>query len=205
MKVSIWQQFASNHSNNFTVVGQFASTNEAEVAYHQVRDVIRQLIESYKANPTDTWKYSPVEGERVRYPTSVELTVFQPFGIEPRRAVEWAEYHMSQEYTDKTIDLAVRFFENYLYVTDPPVGYGGAEPFNRLVQHLGGKILEVEETWEGLELATDIDCVAPDETTAHIIYQALHTQSNQPLPWLEYLGGQCHENPTQLRENERIY
>jgi|GEM_PF-4540476 len=38
MKLSIWQQFSSNHSNSFTIVGQFASESDAINAVKKLED-----------------------------------------------------------------------------------------------------------------------------------------------------------------------
>jgi uncharacterized lipoprotein YehR (DUF1307 family) len=43
MKLSIWQQFSSNHSANFTTVGQFESAEWAQEALKEVQEIIQNI------------------------------------------------------------------------------------------------------------------------------------------------------------------
>lgn len=45
MKLSIWQQFASNHSNGFTVLGTFANEAQAASAVEKLRHILRDIYD----------------------------------------------------------------------------------------------------------------------------------------------------------------
>jgi hypothetical protein len=44
MKLRIWQQFGSNHSNDFTIVGRFASEGEAAIAAKRLDEIFRLML-----------------------------------------------------------------------------------------------------------------------------------------------------------------
>jgi len=43
MRVKIWQQFASNHSSNFTAVGRFDTPEQAAQARHTFEEMLRAI------------------------------------------------------------------------------------------------------------------------------------------------------------------
>jgi hypothetical protein len=43
MKISIWQQFSSNHSAYYTVVGEFTTPSQAEAAGSQIRQFFNDI------------------------------------------------------------------------------------------------------------------------------------------------------------------
>ncbi|MBZ0315592.1 MAG: hypothetical protein K8L91_04170 [Anaerolineae bacterium] len=50
MRISIWQQFSSNHSSKFTIVGRFGTEQEAEAVANQLltwmKSIIREKVET---------------------------------------------------------------------------------------------------------------------------------------------------------------
>ena len=63
MKLSIWQQFSSNHSAMYTVIGEFASADEAARTADYLRRVMREIDTCNVGNPFPN-AMTPVE-ERV--------------------------------------------------------------------------------------------------------------------------------------------
>lgn len=181
MRISIWQQFSSNHSNSFIVVGKFKTEQEAYSAYLHVRRVMRRIIEAHQIESPEI---NPIPGYEDRYaPSPIEIEVFAPYGIVPRHLSDWTTYLMMRE---DWLHDAVQFYENYIYVCDPVTGYAGAEPWDRFVASLGGEIQKSEET-EPEHLVVDFICSAPDVEVAQRIYQQLNLDFEvQPLPWLLY-------------------
>lgn len=53
MRISIWQQFSSNHSSGFTVVGEFATRSEAENAANKIREILYRLKDWHTARRRD--------------------------------------------------------------------------------------------------------------------------------------------------------
>jgi hypothetical protein len=43
MRVSIWQQFSSNHSGHFWVVGTFKTVEDAQKAYDELRAMLTEI------------------------------------------------------------------------------------------------------------------------------------------------------------------
>src|SRR4051794_26197451 len=86
MRISIWQQFSSNHSSNFMLVGEFISTEAATNA----ANVLRQIAQSI-----DRWYLDHEEvrerllEDRLEVPTEVELQICAQYGIENVQAVDW--------------------------------------------------------------------------------------------------------------------
>lgn len=44
MKISIWQQFSSNHSANFTIIGQFKNPESARLTGSKIQDMMRAML-----------------------------------------------------------------------------------------------------------------------------------------------------------------
>src|SRR5690349_13647690 len=66
MRIHIWQQFTSNHSANYTIVGLFDSIEKARETSDYLRELLVDILES---NTQDRrmdlpWQLNPVE-ERV--------------------------------------------------------------------------------------------------------------------------------------------
>ncbi len=50
MKISIWQQWASNHSTRFTVVGTFASAAEATKTANELKRLVTKIAQWLESN-----------------------------------------------------------------------------------------------------------------------------------------------------------
>jgi hypothetical protein len=182
MRLTLWRQFSSNHSNSFIVVGKFETVDAAHSAYLHVRRAMRRIIEAHQRSQPELVEIPNDDDYPMLYrPSPVELEVFAPYGIVPDRMADWTTYNGVDE---TLLYEAVRRFENYLFVADPRVGYAGAEPWDRLVSTLGGQIQKLEEAEYGY-FAVDLQCTAPDAETAARIHQQLTADfDDQPIPWL---------------------
>src|SRR5262245_41441153 len=111
MRLTLWQQFASNHSNSFTVIGEFKSHDDAHTAYLHVRRVLRRIIIAHQRGE---FKWIPIpEEERFYYPSDVEIEAFKPYGIVPQRLSDWTTYKVVDE---ATVHEAVQIFGNHVFV-----------------------------------------------------------------------------------------
>jgi len=60
MKLFIWQQFASNHSGSYTVVGKFETPEAAQQATETLLEHLTQLKAEYGLVPPDQSIASPL-------------------------------------------------------------------------------------------------------------------------------------------------
>ena len=51
MRVSIWRQFSSNHSNSFTVIGTFKTPEIAYTVADRLRTILVEIAQWYEADP----------------------------------------------------------------------------------------------------------------------------------------------------------
>ncbi len=155
MHISIWQQFSSNHSAGFCLVGTFQS---AEFAV-QVEEEIRQILVT-----TALWdEDKAISGRWQNAITPANLEFFAKYGIEWSHHIDWLLGLQHAEHAIKTIDRAV-------FLADSP-GYSpssGANPFVDLMRALGADVITAEETAMHSAYYT-ISCTAPDEDAVKAI------------------------------------
>src|SRR5215475_13956899 len=120
MRISIWQQFASNHSNSFIVVGRFQTVEQAQQAYQSIRSVLQHLREGYLAVsypltklPGDDYSY---------YPTPIDVDAFRSYNILPRKMIDWVSYDYRGDFLEETLQI----YDRHIYVS--AFGYAGYEP-----------------------------------------------------------------------------
>ena len=82
MHVSIWQQFNSNHSGGFDIVGIFDSADSAEKASQQLRMMLKKIAEVRSQIDFDEEDHDNIGIP----PTHVELEFAEQL------AVEWGMY-----------------------------------------------------------------------------------------------------------------
>jgi hypothetical protein len=206
MKLSIWQQFSSNHSNAFVVIGIFETATDAHFAYLHVRRVLRRIIQAHQTNPP---AQQPIPGDDYnrKQPSDAERRIFGAYDITPSHLADWTTYPAVDE---NTVNDAVTHLDTHVIIADPVTGWAGADPFDRLLAQFTEDVIQTEET-QPAEILTDITCDAPDTKTADMIYQHLnahHTQIDRiylksgsqlrqvdtntnlaAVPWLLYQNG----------------
>lgn len=153
MKLSIWQQFSSNHSAAFSIVAQFESDKKAV----QVADEITtMLLETYSMlDPDDRFS-----GRSHDTPAQIK----QRFEYDVAVGVTWM-------LNEQHVRRALQVFGNTIFVSDAP-GYsnfdGSDRFFEKMLELRGGKVIA---NLEGIsDIYMSIRARAKDETTAqHII------------------------------------
>jgi hypothetical protein len=81
MKISLWQQFSSNHSGSFSVVGRFATEEAAREAAEKLREIVRR-IDAWHENPANQAWYSEADQKSVGPPiTPVEVAIAKEFNV----------------------------------------------------------------------------------------------------------------------------
>src|SRR5579871_721435 len=90
MKVSIWQQFSSNHSGAYFVVGVFASDGEARRAENELKDILRTIDAWHRANP-----HAAENNDGTLFPPEREAA--EKYHAEWLHAIDWtnwADYYL---------------------------------------------------------------------------------------------------------------
>lgn len=84
MKLSIWQQWSSNHSAMITIVGEFKSTEAAQKASEELKGIITTI---------STWNQAHHDELRTTYgglkPTPIEDQLAAQFDIEWEESIDW--------------------------------------------------------------------------------------------------------------------
>jgi hypothetical protein len=61
MKLSLWQQFSSNHSGSYTIVGAFDTPEVAQNAHRVIQQMMREIDTWNRQHPPDAWRPNVIE------------------------------------------------------------------------------------------------------------------------------------------------
>lgn len=164
MRVSIWQQFSSNHSAGFTVVGTFESAEKASEVATKLSTLFKSIHEWHEQHPghVDAGNVDPI-------PPEVEFA--QQYSVEWDYAVDWC-------YED---DSPVPVLDNSL-ILSPGETWTMPIQFITVLKQLGGTVVYDLDAGETLaEFRVKLICSAPDEDTASTI--ASRILDYLPEPW----------------------
>lgn len=180
MKLAIWQQFSSNHSGGFSLIGQFETVEAAQKAHAVIQDIINQIAAYYREHPelegVDLMPLTPVEEELAKQYGLIE----KDWGF----SVDWAE----TEADPRVSNQGLYIYQNLLFLSEPIETWLGAQPFDRLFTKLGAKI-EVADFGIGGETnpVINMTCAAPNSEIAGKLVEVLSSSktysdgSVQPL------------------------
>lgn len=157
MRISIWQQFSSNHSSNFTVVGIFPTVDQAaekaKLLHQMIADIQdeQHQLELQRKLPDN---YKPVQ---------IEMALSEEYGVEWRFSLDWAWQ----------VDYAVRQIDNYVIVQNVLAEtWNGPHPFDQLLERFGAQTL-VREEMEGSHIEVDVSATAPNQQIVDTIFDEL--------------------------------
>jgi hypothetical protein len=201
MKVSIWQQFSSNHSGFFWVVGTFNTTDDADRAFNEIREMLFEIDRWHRDNHDYRSNQQYNDGLEVFPPEKEFAEKYQVEWLNPIDWTGWASYQYQLESFDAQkaakalIDDAVTIVGRNVIVSNPHQTWMTVQPFKGILDSLGaqtiGYDLELTESDKILvTLHTRIRFAAPDEKIADSIEQAIKTyldgeldSINNPPPW----------------------
>lgn len=161
MKLSIWQQFSSNHSSSFTVVGEFATRIEAEKAADKIREILQGLDDwhtQHEEEMDDWWR----SGDWANDPSPFEKDLAAQYNIEWRGAIDW--------FREANVRIVL---DRLLYITPGSRPEADGQPFDQLINRLGGKgyhegnVYGDDTGW----ILFNLTCQTPDESIATEIYK----------------------------------
>jgi hypothetical protein len=162
MKITLWQQFSSNHSGSFTVVGNFGTPEEAEKIATQLWDWLQQMLN--------------------KGITELGQQISETYKL------DWYPDGVSWNGGPTNMDEAVIRIGNTVFLTtDSYETWNDATPFAGLMWKLGAREV-LYATDETLYLGIQLTCLAPDEKTADEVYDQVnkYLRDKEPIhlpPW----------------------
>lgn len=183
MRISIWQQFSSNHSSHVMVVGEFQTSEDAQRAGDELHRLLQTVVDWYNAHPDADMG----RGTNTQLPlTPPEIAIAQAYGAEnPERGIDWLDGKGG-------IDRTLSIWERFVFIVPQVNTWCHEKPFDRILEKLGAKVLfEADEDTEkvvGLEWLT---CIVPDENaTPSIIAEVQELLPRGPAPRSRRMTGQ---------------
>ena len=147
MKISIWRQFSSNHSDSFTVVGKFASEEDALKATNK----LKQLLEDIRRlQGRDYHMAMDIE------PVDAEIEAGKEFDI------EWTEH---LDWIHRDASAYVHQIEKYVSVSGEET-WQGARYIDQIMKKLAVEAY-VEEEMGLYKLGVVLVCHAPSLDVAN--------------------------------------
>ena len=165
MRISIWQQFASNHSAHFRLVGQFESPEWAAEVAEELCHVLRtigawwQSIDNYTIH--DRRERQMAESGELTPP---ERQFSLEYGVPWWRSEEVGEGSPLDWVRGAWAANSVVVYDNLVFMEPPNDTWGGPVPFDAIMRELGGKVAADRE--DGGRIVMTISCVAPNEEVA---------------------------------------
>ncbi len=165
MRVSIWQQFSSNHSAGFTLVGQFESAAWAEQVADEMRHMLKEIGDWWEQ--FDCWEERTQIEERLRRKgqlTPPEEAYQKQYGVEWSKnlhtgrlcPLDWVGSHSPED---------VHVYDKLVIIQPRGDSWIGPQPLDTIMQELGGQVAAQCEIYDHY-LAVTVTCDAPDETVA---------------------------------------
>ena len=124
----LWQQFSSNHSNSFTLVGIFPSVTKAEKAFK----VIEKLL-----NDIDKWREKHPDDYSYESMTPPEEKISEKYDI------DWPE---------PTENVSVRQFRTIVELDAPADSWTRRAPYEQLLEIFGADVAG----WDGAEQGDEL-------------------------------------------------
>ena len=116
MKVSIWQQFSSNNSTHYVIVGEFRKASDAKEARLFLINMLREIMAYHQSRGTHPTHDPSIYNEL----TPVEQFYQQRYGWEWEEGINWIGFNERQieEYVEQVDGLLVlRTMNDSLLIT----------------------------------------------------------------------------------------
>ncbi len=192
MRISLWQQFSSNHSAGYWVVGTFKTVDEAQHAYREMRGILEKLEQVMRENPSTY--------------AETEQAIAKQYQIEWTSSIDWwPDYDWLQKTKPEEVNTAgqgiiggaLSNVGNLVTASNPEDTYMSWQPFKVLLEHFGAEIsgtdrFFVEETsfFNTHTIKPEFRFTAPDKATADALETAInaylagpHVSETNPPPW----------------------
>lgn len=195
MKISIWQQFSSNHSSYFGITGTFKTFEEAHQAYDELRRILMEIDQWHRENVADSDAYHKNWDSSQPTAAPPELEIAKRYSIEWPDTIDWmgwADYRLVnhpiykgrtvedfQRQASDLIDRVVTLAAKQIEISSPGETAMSPLPFAEILHRLGADVTGSEVISGGLELLVNYDLQpmvgfeAPDDTIADLLHDQL--------------------------------
>ncbi len=195
MRVSIWQQWASNHSAAFTVMGKFRTVEDAQRVGGILKGILTEVARWKQQDREAKWQ-AYLAAHQIQHPTPADEERFdnEYYGSEFTPEATEIERQLAEQYDvlwpdtlqyardPETAPKAVVIVDRAVIVAEDLIDdytWTGFWPFEELISKFGGEVA-VEFEHGGLIQVT-IPCTAPDETKAAQLLH--HVQLGESNSW----------------------
>jgi hypothetical protein len=206
MRLSLWQQFSSNHSGFFWVVGTFKTVEAAQHAYNELRAMLQRIDRWHQEHPDAMTQITNND------PLPPEIEIAKQYNVPWPETIDWtnwANYNLvsypsfanidPQKSAAALIDKAIWIAGRTIEVSSPDQTWMTVQPFLGLLQRFGadafGYDLKSVESgaYEGTNHKLKFSFAAPGETKASILEKAIRDYLEKlpvisdvnPPPWKE--------------------
>lgn len=196
MRVSIWQQFSSNHSSRFTVVGRFTSLEEANAAAGELRDLIAQ-VEAIVGPVRAAWRRAikqtkSLDEQRAlvlqQFPDLDELRPTQPEKeFSNTHNVEWNASGIDWLWGDYEVSELVKVVDSDVFVmSNDEDSYWYPTPIVTTLVRLGARstISERDDDMRGFlsRISVALSCTTPDQETGNQVVDTIKAHLDWASP-----------------------
>lgn len=195
MRISVWQQFSSNHSGHFWVAGTFKTIADAETAYYELRRILQKIDQWHRDNSEESedakrsGKIMPPEIEiaqqyNIVWPTTIDWDNWANYELENLPA--YASYDARRN-SERLIDEAVTLIGNIVTVQNPDQTWMTVHPFQDLLERLGATTVGFDMDFIESEAGRDFDLrfelifSAPDDTRANRVDSEIRAYLERPF------------------------
>lgn len=161
MKVTLWQQFSSNHSNGFTLVGVFPSAAQANKAYQRI-DKLLKAIDKWRDVHPDDYRYETLTPPEKRIAATYDI--------------DWEE---------PTENVSIQQFQAIIEIDAPADSWTRRTPYELLLQAFGADVAGWDDQEQGDDLSepsiyrAQISATAKSEAEASALAQSLQEKLTQ--------------------------
>ena len=171
MKVTLWQQFSSNHSSHFKIVGVFDAPGDAEKAVAEIKSILGTISQWHKDNPDEAEALYQRWGSGEEWPPALskaEQELAKQYNVKWPAGIDWFD------------DVRIHVSLGHLVLIDTKFQTDwGPQPFDAIINRLGGYGLVV-----GTSIGGDyfggimvlLQCEAPDGKVAQEIATEKETE-----------------------------
>lgn len=206
MRLSIWQQFSSNHSSVYRIVGTFGSPAEAEEAAKTIRHILDQIVVWHNHYHAQTGEIFGVDQMHPVPATPLEVDIGRQFGMEWVEGIDWLSEVMD-------VFSRVQVLDKWIFL-DSGMTWQQTPVLDELLARLGSHTVVVGQS-DRTKILFDIHAVAADEASAQVIlkevggylYRVSKKSYRIDIPWILYgdpvhrliaLEGSIRMNGTQV-------
>lgn len=161
MRLSLWQQFSSNHSSSFRVVGVFEDAVTAQKAADEVQIILARINQWHIDHPEESQSLFE-DGDWPPTPSPIEVEIGKQYGFDWEGGIDWGSHAHVNIVMDKFIYISHEW----------QVDFAG-EPFKHVIDALGGKgLMDGSSVGDDLlgTILIDLTCTAPNEIIVEEIY-----------------------------------